>query len=52
VPALDKKTDAGFASMKEEFSQINTAIFTLFGASIALIVGLIGYIFWDRRSAM
>jgi cytochrome b subunit of formate dehydrogenase len=42
---LEKKLDAGFSDLKQ---QINI----LFGACMALIIALIGFIFWDRRTAM
>ncbi|MBT5291375.1 MAG: hypothetical protein HN848_04155 [Thiotrichales bacterium] len=53
--AVDKRFDSvdkRFDAIDQRFASLESTMLTLFSAIIILITGLIGFIIWDRRTAL
>ena len=50
--SLNQRMDSLESSLNNRMDDMNNTMLTLFGAIIALIVGIFGYIAWDRRTMM
>lgn len=49
--AIDKRFDDLEQKFNARFSELQNLILTLYGAVMALIIALIGYMIWDRKTA-
>jgi ABC-type multidrug transport system fused ATPase/permease subunit len=52
INALDVKMDAKFESQQRQLDDIKTLFYWGFGILITLFVFMLGYMIWDRRTAM
>ncbi len=52
MDSLESSLNNRMDDMNNRMDDINNTMLTLFGAIIALIVGIFGYIAWDRRTMM
>ena len=50
--AVDRRFDDLNDSINQRFTSLESTMLTLFSAIIILITGLIGFIIWDRRTAL
>ncbi len=52
INALDVKMDAKFESQQRQLDDIKTLFYWGFGILITLFIFMLGYMIWDRRTAM
>jgi DNA repair exonuclease SbcCD ATPase subunit len=50
--ALETKMDVKFESLQRQIDQISTMFYWGFGILITLFIFMLGYMIWDRRTAM
>ncbi|MFA5820044.1 MAG: hypothetical protein WC854_12305, partial [Bacteroidales bacterium] len=52
MEALETKMDVKFESIQKQIDQLSTLFYWGFGILITLFIFMIGYIIWDRRTAL
>ena len=52
MDALETKMDIKFESIQKQIDQLSTLFYWGFGILITLFIFMIGYIIWDRRTAL
>jgi hypothetical protein len=52
MEALETKMDVKFDSQQRQFEQLSTLFYWGFGILISLFIFMLGYLIWDRRTAM
>ena len=52
MDALETKMDVKFDNIQKQIDQLNTLFFWGFGILISLFIFMLGYMIWDRRTAL
>jgi len=52
MEALETKMDVRFESIQKQIDQISTMFYWGFGILITLFIFMLGYMIWDRRTAL
>jgi len=52
IDALEEKMDVKFESIQKQLDQLTTLFYWGFGILITLFIFMLGYMIWDRRTAL
>jgi len=52
MEAIDAKMDVKFESIQKQIDQLSTLFYWGFGILITLFIFMLGYMIWDRRTAL
>ena len=52
VDALEKRMEEGFKAVNQRIDGLQNLMYVLIGAIFAQTVGIVGFVIWDRRTAL